>query len=269
MQLPILISLALSSPLTPSLFALNANPAPALKLTAAIPTPGVLAELNADAPAAPADAAQSKEALAQAAKSKQHAIQKVKFIFREEPSIKEVQDWTLRLYRLEPSRINSMASAAQLKGLVPEVQGSFSNLTGNTFTSMKDGLYIGLPLAVDGSTCSGGNSATCGYKELTAMSQSQLTWQVNATWALDKLVFNSEALDARSTVSLEETLIREVTTMFFSRRRLIASLILSPPDSEEEAFYEQLRIEEMTANLDSFTDGQFGKRAFRGDLTAK
>ena len=234
----------------------------------------LLATLSAPAPAsAPATEgtpATTRDVAATKVAGKQHAIQKLKFIFREEPSIKEVQDWALHLYRLEPSRINAQATNARVKGLIPEVQGSFSNLAGNTYTNMKDGLYLGLPLAVDGSTCQGGgNSATCGYKEITAMSQSQLTWQVNATWSLDKLVFNSEELDARSTVSLEETLVREVTTMFFSRRRLIASLVLSPPDSEEEVFYEQLRIDEMTATLDSFTDGEFGKRAYHGDISAQ
>lgn len=211
---------------------------------------------------------QVREVLAQRVSAKQRAIQRLKAIFREEPSIKDVQDWTLHLYRLEPSRINALATGARLKGLVPEVQASLSNLTGNTYTAMKDGLYLGLPLGFDGNTCSGGNAGDCGYKELTSMGQSQLTWQVNASWALDKLVFNSEELDARSTVSLEETLVREVTTMYFARRRLIASLVLSPPESEEEVFYEQLRIEEMTANLDSFTDGEFGKHAYRGEFGA-
>jgi hypothetical protein len=212
--------------------------------------------------------ATTREVIAQKVNAKQHALQKLRAIFREEPTIKEVQEWALHLYRLEPARINAQATNARVKGLVPEVQGSFSNLTGSTFTNMKDGLYIGLPLAVDGSTCTPG-SPNCGYKEVTAMNQSQLTWQVNATWSLDKLVFNSEELDARSTVSLEETLIREITTMYFSRRRLIASLLLSPPDSEEEVFYEQLRIEEMTATLDSFTDGKFGKEAYRGEFAVQ
>lgn len=208
-----------------------------------------------------------RELLAQQVGQKQRAMRKLKGIFRDEPSMKDVRDWALQYYRLEPERINRQASAARVKGLVPEVQAGLSNMTGNSFTNQKDGLYLGLPLGADGTNCTGGNSATCGYKEISGENQAQLTWNVSATWALDKLVFNAEELDARSTVSLEETLVREVTTVFFSRRRMIANLILQPPEGEEEVFYEQLRIEEMTANLDSFTGSEFSKRAYKGDFS--
>ena len=53
--------------------------------------------------------------------------------------------------------------------------------------------------------------------------------------------------------------------MFYARRRILASLIVSPPEDQEEYFYELMRLEEMTATIDSFTGGHFAKRAWQWD----
>ena len=62
--------------------------------------------------------------------------------------------------------------------------------------------------------------------------------------------------------SLEENLVREVTTLYFSRRRVLASIVLSPPTEDEEYFYELVRLDELTATLNSFTGGKYEKRAW-------
>ena len=76
------------------------------------------------------------------------------------------------------------------------------------------------------------------------------------------MIEGSEALDAKSLTSLEENLVREVTTLFYARRRVLASILLSPEQEDEAFFYELVRLDELTSTLDAFTGGKFGKKAW-------
>ena len=176
-------------------------------------------------------------------------------ILKEEPTIRDVQKWALRYYQLTPSRINDMASNARLKGLVPEVDLSFENNKGNTFGNMRDGLYPTLPSP-------GTSPNPQNLKERTAGTSSNNVFRVRAVWNLDRLVFNAEGLDVKSLNSLGETLVREATTLYYSRRRLLASIILSPPEDPEELFFELTRLDEMTSTLDSLTGHKFSKKSW-------
>ncbi len=177
-------------------------------------------------------------------------------ILKSEPTIKDVQGWALRHYKLSPSRINGMATNARLKGLVPEVNLSFSNNQGNTFGNMRDGLYPTLPNIAS-------NPNPQSYKEQPAGTSSNNVVRVSASWNLDRVVFNPEGLDVKSLNSLGETLVREVATLYYSRRRLLASIILSPPEDPEELFFELTRLDEMTATIDSLTGNKFGKKSWQ------
>jgi len=183
---------------------------------------------------------------------KRNQLAHLKEILKREPTIQEVQRAALAHYQLEPERIAGMSTSARLKGLFPEVDAGFDSLLGHNFTNTVDGLYPTLP-----------------YKERQAASNDQTVWHVRGVWDLSRVVFNPEQLDIKTLGSLQETLIREVTTMFFSRRRVLANLILSPPEDEEDAYYEQLRLDEMTATIDAFTGGKFAERAWQGDAAAR
>ena len=145
-----------------------------------------------------------------------------------------------------------------MKGLIPEIEASLDNSLGHTFTNTRDGLYPVLPDLP-------ANPNPESYKERISGTNDQLTWRVRAVWNLDRLVFNSEALDVKSLNSIQENLVREVTTLFYARRRLLASLFLSPPGDDEELFYELTRLDEMTSTLDALTGGQFEKRSWKWD----
>src|SRR4030095_16855490 len=98
---------------------------------------------------------------------------------------------------------------------------------------------------------------TVPYKGGQAGPTDQTVCHVRGVWDLSRVVFNPEQLDIKTLGSLQETLVREATTMYFSRRRVLAGLILSPPEDDEDLYYEQLRLEEMTASIDAFTGGKF------------
>jgi len=183
-------------------------------------------------------------------------IKKLFDIMKKEPTIKDVQAAALRFYKLEPSRINGMARAARLKGLVPELEGSLDNSIWHTFTNTKDGLYPILPSPAQ-------NPNPDNYKERLRSDQDQLTWRVRAVWSLDRLAFNAEALDAKSLNSMGESLVREVTTLYFARRRLLASILLSPPQEDQELFFDLMKLDELTATIDAMTGGMFASKAWK------
>jgi hypothetical protein len=182
-------------------------------------------------------------------------MRKLFSIMKAEPTIKQVQHWAVSHYRLEPDRIHAMVRNARLKGLLPDVSVSVSNMVGNNFQNTKDGLYPVLPNPAE-------NPNPNFFKERMTSANDEFTWSVSARWGLDRLVFSSEALDAKSLTSLEENLIREVTTLYFARRRVLASIVLSPPTEDEEYFFELVRLDELSATLDAFTGHKFAKQAW-------
>ena len=77
--------------------------------------------------------------------------------------------------------------------------------------------------------------------------------------------FNAEVLDVTSLVGVQEGLLREITSLYFTRRRLMTFLTLSPPQDPGEKITESIRLDEITANLDALTGG-FMSRELRKRL---
>ena len=151
-----------------------------------------------------------------------------------------------------------MATNARLKGLIPGISLSFTNNQGKTFGNLRDGLYPVLPGAA-------GSPNPDNLKERRAGTSSNNSFHVGATWNLDRLVFNAESLDVKSLNSLGETMVREVSTLYYSRRRLLAGIILSPSEDPEELFFELIRLDEMTSTLDALTGNRFSKTTWKWD----
>ena len=84
---------------------------------------------------------------------------------------------------------------------------------------------------------------------------------VKLEWRLDKLVMSSEQIrvinESNKASKLRENVLDEVTRLYFDRRRLQVESLLSPPSSLQDKIELQLRLQEMTANLDALTGGRF------------
>ncbi len=203
---------------------------------------------------APAHAQEEAAPSPKTLKMKRSSMKRLMKILKGEPSIKDTQNWALRYYKLGTSRINGMATKARLKGLIPEVSLNFTNHQGKDFRNMRDGLYPELNL-------NGTNPDN--LKERSAGTNSHMTFHVGGKWVLDRLLFNAEALDVKSLNSLGETLVREVSTLYYSRRRLLAGIILSPPEDPEELFFELVRLDEITSTLDALTGNRYSKTTWQ------
>jgi len=96
-------------------------------------------------------------------------------------------------------------------------------------------------------------------KDTETVNRASISLGVRAHWSLDRLIFNAEVLDVSSLVGVQEGLLREITSLYFTRRRLMTAMVLNPPQSPNEKITEELRLAEITANLDALTGGYFTK----------
>ncbi len=170
--------------------------------------------------------------------------------FAHEPSVTQVQDAAIRYYQVHPSRIKSLRRNAQLKALVPSLSGKFSNALFNTKRKMYDGLYV----AGLGST----------PKEDEAESGDVMGFSVGIGWDLDRLVFNAEVLDVQSLIGILDGVVREVTTVYYIRRRLQIDMVLRPPKDLAAKISQRIRVEELTGLLDALTGGFMSRSISKG-----
>jgi hypothetical protein len=198
----------------------------------------IMLAVVADAHAAPGDKTQRHRGMA-----------RLQELIKSELTIRDTQKAALKYYQLEPERIRALTTAAQVKGLLPEIDAGLDSTVGHTYNDTQDALFPMFP-----------------YKERNAGSSDQMVWHVRGVWDLSRLAFNPEQLDIKTLNSLQETLVREVTTLYFQRRRVMAGLMLSPPQDEEELYDAELRLQELTATIDAFTGGKFAATAWNGDV---
>jgi len=95
----------------------------------------------------------------------------------------------------------------------------------------------------------------------TVTGENDDTYQVSLRWRLDKIVMSSEQIrvisESQDVVKLRDKVLDEVTRLYFDRRRLQVDLLLNPTGDLKKQLEDELRLQEMTANLDALTGGSF------------
>jgi hypothetical protein len=90
-------------------------------------------------------------------------------------------------------------------------------------------------------------------------------WDINCSWDLGDLVWNNDqtSIDTRSKlmVELRNDIIDEITRLYFERRRIQVELLQNPPKDSVKCMEKELRIQELTANIDGMTGGYFSREA--------
>ena len=172
--------------------------------------------------------------------------------FKSEPTVQQVQDAAIRYYQVHPDRIRSLRTNAQLKALVPTISGGFSNYLTTNKRKLADGLYLALP-----------------FKEDEQVNGDSRGFSISATWSLDRLVFNAEVLDVQSLIGILDGVVREVTTVYYIRRRLQIDTLLRPPTDLASKISNNIRIEELTGLIDAMTGGFMSKEIKKRSSPAK
>ena len=160
-----------------------------------------------------------------------------------EPSVKEVQNATMKFYSVDEETISSYSSRADWKAVLPKLGGEFRTNQIDTEVDKFNFIEYGERKA---------GQALVGGKVMEV--------KVGATWDLPKLVYNSEVLDVYSVRTLRQSLLKEVTRLFYLRRRLTIEFLLKPPADASTRIARQLRIDEVTATIDAMTGGIYQGR---------
>lgn len=164
-----------------------------------------------------------------------------------EPSIQQAQKSALEFFNIDPDTISSMRTRARLKSLLPQIAAKFRRNNNDVFASKLDQILLPGTRPAQEDTIAG----------------TVTEFEVGASWSLPRLLFNPEVLDVSSLAVLQEGVLKEVTRLYYTRRRLQVDLILKPAKDPATKWSKELRIGELTATLDAMTGNLFSKNAKR------
>jgi hypothetical protein len=181
------------------------------------------------------------------AKSGMDVTQLLAQLFEKEPSVQEIQRAAVRYFRVQPERVLSLSRKAGWKHLAPDVNLSYSRNKTKGNRRMDDYFYAS-------------TVPRWPYKENEDNTNNETNMGVTLGWYLPGLIFNSEELDVQSLIGIQEGILREVTTLYYTRRRLQVNMVLNPPQDDYEKITEALRLEEITGTLDALTGGYMSRR---------
>jgi hypothetical protein len=181
--------------------------------------------------------------IAPSARADDAEVDRIMSQFDDEPTVRQVQVAAIEYYNVSPDTIKSLRGRARRKALLPGLSIGGSTYRQSSALAVDDIVYrpVGTARFEDQNGVYFGASASL-------------------TWNLDKLVFNAEELDVMSLLGIQDGIQREVTTLYYVRRRLQIEQVLSPPTTVAARISAELRLEELTGLLDAYTGGFFSKK---------
>ncbi len=170
---------------------------------------------------------------------------RLKRYFASEPSLRDLQNAALKFFMVNPERLRSLRRKAANKAWMPVVSAGFTGNMGQDRREMELAQY------------------RTAYPDVAWEEETQINvgyqFSVRATWNLPQLVFNPEELDVASMVGIQDGVLKEITRLYFIRRRLQVNLLMSPPADAATAVMLDLRLQELTGLLDAMTNGYLSR----------
>ncbi|HMV69809.1 MAG TPA: helix-hairpin-helix domain-containing protein [Myxococcota bacterium] len=172
--------------------------------------------------------------------------------FDHEPKVEEVQRWASEYAKVQPELVDRWLAASRGFAALPQLRVSYG-LDDNYDNDFDYYDEFGLPPTSD-------DTPTTDVQTAASVGQRR-SIDVVATWDLDKIVMSSEQIrvinEAQDIVKLREKVLGEVTRLYFERRRLQVDVLLNPKVDLAGQVKDELRLRELTANLDAYTGGRF------------
>jgi len=161
--------------------------------------------------------------------------------FEKEPGINEVQQAAIKYAEVHPDKIKKWRESADKKALLPSISiGADRYLTD----------YWHWDSGTNPDTLQKGKDA--------------VSWDVTMSWDMGELIWNEDqtSIDTRSKlmVELRDDIMNEVTRTYFERRRLQIDLLAFPPKDLKMSLEKELRLQELTADIDALTGGYFSSQ---------
>ncbi|MBX2798103.1 MAG: helix-hairpin-helix domain-containing protein [Myxococcales bacterium] len=171
--------------------------------------------------------------------------------FADEPTIQQVHAWANHYAKSSPRQVDRWLRQSVTFATLPQVTLEWR---------LRDDWDQGFDyLNVDGAELLPDESP---FPVINDAGQGQVQEvRVRLVFDLDKLVMSSERIrvinEAQDIVKLRDKVLAEATRLYFERRRLQAERLLAPKADTLARVQEELRILELTANLDALTGGAF------------
>jgi hypothetical protein len=164
--------------------------------------------------------------------------------FAKEPTIREVHKAALEYALIRQDRIVSLMTRARHSGWLPDFRFQYRrNIDDDRTTSFPTPTN---PILTTQST------------------DLDNRFDFTVTWSLDQLIFNQNELaiyrELKRLVELRSDVLKEVTKLYYERRRMQVTLIVAPPAGLLARIRKMLRLQELTADLDALTNGFFKRR---------
>lgn len=172
-------------------------------------------------------------------------VRKVLMRYAGEPTVREVQDAAVVYLRIHPDIVDSWQTRARWRAIGPQFSVEGQGTNDNNLRKVTN------------------LDATQAEIDSTTLDNTgRLTLQ--AKWDLDRLIFEPQemsiAREAVRTANLRDRVLEEVTRRYFERRRLQVDLDLTPPTDLADRVRKELRLQELTADIDAFTGGFFSEK---------
>jgi len=179
--------------------------------------------------------------------------------FDREPTVRQVQQWASRYANLDPERVKRWLTQSSTFAALPQLQLEF-----RLRNDFDQGFEYFDELGLDARAPDGDY-----FPVIQDADQGQTQeFKVRLVFDLDKLVMSSERIrvinEAQDIVKLRDQVLSEVTRLYFERRRLQAERLLAPKSDPLALVKEELRLMELTANIDALTGGAFSAGVARG-----
>lgn len=171
--------------------------------------------------------------------------------FDNEPTIQQVQSWANDYAKTSPELVDRWLRQSRAFAALPEVDLEYQLDDGWD----KDWLYKSEDGAVDAP------DEDVFEAPYSVGADQDRTYEIQLSWNLNELVMSSERIrvisETQDIVKLRDKVLSEVTSLYFERRKLQVDMLLSPKSELRAQVSDQLRLAEMTANLDALTGGRF------------
>ncbi|MGB4521248.1 MAG: hypothetical protein WBI28_04890 [Candidatus Omnitrophota bacterium] len=168
----------------------------------------------------------------------------LEFYYKDEPKISEVQNTAIKYAEVEPEKIIKWRKQAARKALLPQVS-------------------IGIDRNSTGLWHWEGGSTTKTDDDILRRGRDSIDWDLTLSWDLSELIWNNDqtSIDVRSrlTVQLRDDVLDEVTKLYFERIRVKMELDNLSIEDRKKRFEKELKLQELTAQLDGLTGGYFSK----------
>ena len=173
--------------------------------------------------------------------------------FESEPSVNQVHQSALNYANLHPEVFESMRTRSRARGALPELRVQMVSDVDEDARSVVR--FARDPL---GASVADNISATDTKGDA-------MRWMGEVRWRFGDVVFNAQetavARESRFSARARQQLLQAITQVYFERRRAQIELMNSPPQDPTARALQELKIQQLTAELDAVTGGRFSRMA--------